>query len=778
MVINILSATLARAMKWLLPVAVVALAMLAEVTLGRASGGPDFALFFGRFHPLVVHLPIGFFLLVAMGEAATFVPKLRERVEPALGLLIPVSALAALAAFLMGQLLALEGGFPAGALGWHRRLTLIAIIGMAGCWVLFDRQREKGGNGRLAYRGVMAATLGVLSLGAHFGGTMTRGESYLSKYAPGPLKPLLGTPEVKKETAKADEKPAAPTSEPLVYQDVLLPALKLHCGECHGADKQKGKLRIDSLEELMKGGESGPAVVAGQPKKSPLLARMLLRVNDDERMPPNGKLGLKLEAQDLLEFWIARGASPTLKVKDVLAPASSRALLEHALGAAAPSDSVPVSAPGHGEPAAPSPAGDDSSTPAAMPPPAAAATPNAAAPSEAGTATQPLAPTSAGKAADTAPPEAPTPAPPPPAAGATSGPAFLAMHCEKCHGGAKQKGKLRVDSVAALLKGGANGAALVQGSPDKSSIVQRVKLALSNDEHMPPAKEPQPTPAEIAVLVSWVRSGASSSVAAKPSGGASLAAASTSGAGSSGTPSGAASGATSGAASGATSGASTSPSATAGETPVAATPTAPAAGEAPAPATAADVSGPADPAVLKDLPDHVALFTDAVKPLLHEKCGKCHIKDKPAGGLGLAEHAQLLEGGFSGPAIVPKDRKASFLMQRLVLPPSDDEHMPPEGEPVLSADEVELVGSWIDQGAPASAPTETAKLTAGAARALSARGIKGTGQPPAVSAQAGGCAACSVPGAPQSKWLGLQTAALLAAASIILARRATRRATR
>ncbi len=79
-----------------------------------------------------------------MGEAATLHPKLRDRVEPALGLLVPVSALAALGAFLMGQLLALEGGFPAGALGWHRRLTLIAIMGMAACWVLFDRQREKG----------------------------------------------------------------------------------------------------------------------------------------------------------------------------------------------------------------------------------------------------------------------------------------------------------------------------------------------------------------------------------------------------------------------------------------------------------------------------------------------------------------------------------------------------------------------------------------------------------------------------------------------------------
>jgi hypothetical protein len=177
---------------------------------------------------------------------------------------------------------------------------------------------------------------------------------------------------------------------------------------------------------------------------------------------------------------------------------------------------------------------------------------------------------------------------------------------------------------------------------------------------------------------------------------------------------------------------------------------------------------------LQDLPPRVALFTDAVEPMLRERCGKCHIKDKPAGGLNLAAHAALLEGGFSGPGIVPKNRQASFIMQRLILPPSNDEHMPPEGEPALTTDEIELVGAWIDQGAPASAPTETARLTAGAARALSAHGIKGSGSPPPVPAQAGGCAACSVPGAPQSKWLGLQSVALLGAAALIAARRATR----
>lgn len=695
---------------------VVALAILAELTLGRAGGAPDFALFLGRFHPLIVHLPIGFFLLVALAEAATFHPRLRSRVEPALGLLVPLSAIAALAAFLMGQLLALEGGFPAGALGWHRRLTLLALIGMAACWVLFERQHQKDGRGRAAYRGVLGLTLGLLSLGAHFGGTMTRGESYLSKYAPGPLKPLLGTPEPE-NPGKSTLAPAAPGAEPLVYRDVIQPLLTKYCVDCHGAEKQKGKLRLDSLELVLKGGEDGPAVVAGAPSKSLLVTRMLLPLGDDDHMPPKDEPSPPPEAVELLEFWIERGASPSLKVRDALPPATTRALLEHSLNAPR-ADSVPASAP-----AAATATSTSMSTPTAA----------AAEPSK----TEQTAPQRA--EAEKAPAAVAEPAPSD--AGAGSGPAVLATYCEKCHGAAKQKGKLRVDSVAALVKGGANGSALVPGSPEQSPIVKRIRLGLSNDEHMPPAKEPQPSAVELAKLVSWIRGGASvtsSRVAAKTA-----------------------------------SGSSASPVSSNVPTPTPAAPAAPTpSASAPHAAPASTPPAPANAEVLASLPERVALFHEAVQPILREKCGKCHIRQSPAGGLGVEQHAQLLEGGFSGPGVVPKNREASLLMQRLVLPMSDGDHMPPDGEPALSADEIELIGAWIDQGAPAQEPTASAKLSSGAARALSARGVKRGPEP--LAAQAGGCAACSVPGAPQSKWLGLQGCALAVAAAALGARRSRR----
>jgi uncharacterized membrane protein len=308
-------------MKWLGPVSVAVLSAALELSLGGAARPPVSALFLGRFHPLVVHLPLGFFVLVALAEAATFAPRFRDRVEPALGLLVPLSALAAFAAFFLGQLLALEGGFAVVALERHRRLTLLAVVGMSACWALYERQRLRGGSGRLAYRGALVATLGLLSAGAHFGSALTRGEGYLSKYAPGPLQ---------RAPAPSASREGVARREPLVF-DVVQPILNNYCFECHGTEKQKGKLRVDSLPLLLAGGESGAVVIPGDAKQSPLLARMLLPASDDDHMPPEGKPGPNPEELELIRFWIERGASASLRVRDVLPPPASRSLLERAL---------------------------------------------------------------------------------------------------------------------------------------------------------------------------------------------------------------------------------------------------------------------------------------------------------------------------------------------------------------------------------------------------------------------------------------------------------------
>jgi len=264
--------------------------MASEGVFSTLSGAPsDFSLFLGRFHPLAVHLPIGIVLLVVTAEALSFSPRFRARVDPAIGLTLPALVGVSLCAFLLGELLARSGDFAPRILNLHRRLELFAVAGICGAFAAWSYQsRSKSPRARLVYRVVLGLAVLVMSVGAHFGGIMTRGETYLSRYAPGPLKPLLGgTGE--DENKKEAKNVKAPGDEPQLYANTVAPILKKRCAGCHGSEKTKGGLRLDSLAGIQRGGENGIVVEPGVPDESPLIQAMLLPLDDDAHMPPKEK---------------------------------------------------------------------------------------------------------------------------------------------------------------------------------------------------------------------------------------------------------------------------------------------------------------------------------------------------------------------------------------------------------------------------------------------------------------------------------------------------------
>lgn len=87
----------------------------------------------------------------------------------------------------------------------------------------------------------------------------------------------------------------------------IKPLLETHCFKCHShaSGKSKGNLVLDSLASMVKGGDSGPALVPGQPEKS-LLLHAVRYAKDELRMPPTGKLPDDKIA--LLAEWIKMGA--------------------------------------------------------------------------------------------------------------------------------------------------------------------------------------------------------------------------------------------------------------------------------------------------------------------------------------------------------------------------------------------------------------------------------------------------------------------------------------
>ena len=79
--------------------------------------------------------------------------------------------------------------------------------------------------------------------------------------------------------------PPATTTKGLTYDKDIKPMLEASCLRCHGAEKPKGGLRLDSREAALKGGEDGKMVVPGDSKKS-LLVAAAAQANDEVAMPP------------------------------------------------------------------------------------------------------------------------------------------------------------------------------------------------------------------------------------------------------------------------------------------------------------------------------------------------------------------------------------------------------------------------------------------------------------------------------------------------------------
>ena len=94
------------------------------------------------------------------------------------------------------------------------------------------------------------------------------------------------------------------------FERKIRPVLSENCFSCHSAEAKslKANLLLDSREALLKGGDTGPAIVPGDPEKSLIIAA--IRYEDPETAMPPRKSGNKLSAQQIQDFenWIKGGA--------------------------------------------------------------------------------------------------------------------------------------------------------------------------------------------------------------------------------------------------------------------------------------------------------------------------------------------------------------------------------------------------------------------------------------------------------------------------------------
>src|SRR5712664_2677989 len=97
-----------------------------------------------------------------------------------------------------------------------------------------------------------------------------------------------------------------PASHSVSFSKEIKPIFEASCVKCHGRGKDKGGLRIDTRETLLKGGDSGPVIVPGKSADSLLVA--LVQGFDPESVMP--KKGSRLTPQQIgvLRAWIDQGA--------------------------------------------------------------------------------------------------------------------------------------------------------------------------------------------------------------------------------------------------------------------------------------------------------------------------------------------------------------------------------------------------------------------------------------------------------------------------------------
>ena len=87
------------------------------------------------------------------------------------------------------------------------------------------------------------------------------------------------------------------------FTKVIQPMFDAHCVSCHGPKKEKGKLRLDTLEGTLKGGKN-PTFVIGKPDSSMLLSRVFLNRSAGDVMPPKAEKPLTEKQKEALYAFV------------------------------------------------------------------------------------------------------------------------------------------------------------------------------------------------------------------------------------------------------------------------------------------------------------------------------------------------------------------------------------------------------------------------------------------------------------------------------------------
>ncbi len=267
-------------MKSLLPFINLGLSILL-VLLGIGSSFLSESIFIswsGRFHPLLVHLPIGIWILTLI--LYFFV---KETPESVLNICLNLGAAAALLSGITGIFLAGGLDYEAGGVFLHKWLGIaFGLSAYLATWKVISSRKW-------LQNLLFLSSFVLLLLTGHEGGNLTHGEDFLF--------PTSDEQKLVKIEESSD-----------IYADIILPIFQDKCISCHRPGKMKGKLNMTDTIAFLKGGESGQVINRMELEESELLKLVHLPKEDKRHMPPHSKKQLDETELALITEWIKLGS--------------------------------------------------------------------------------------------------------------------------------------------------------------------------------------------------------------------------------------------------------------------------------------------------------------------------------------------------------------------------------------------------------------------------------------------------------------------------------------
>lgn len=248
--------------------------------------------FLGRFHPLLVHFPIGFLILAILIEIYCSIFKIRVN-KSIINFTWFIAFFSSILTTTLGLLIAETGHYIDENLFMHKvfglSLTTVSFVS----W--FFRLSFFSNLFSSSFKTLSNTIIVVLlTLTGHYGGNLTHGETYLVDYAPENIKELV---------VKKNKHVELEIDSVEIYNDLIQPIFNQKCVSCHNKEIFRGNLNMDSYSNLLKGGSSGNPINKSDPRKSLLIKRITMPTSDLKYMPPDGE-PVSFDEIKTLIWWI------------------------------------------------------------------------------------------------------------------------------------------------------------------------------------------------------------------------------------------------------------------------------------------------------------------------------------------------------------------------------------------------------------------------------------------------------------------------------------------